>query len=202
MNVALIGASGMIGSRILNELLTRGHHVTAISRHATKVDGVPYRHADLLNHASIAKAIHGIPTVISAYSPPASSPSDLLLATQSLIAAHPKRLLVVSGAGSLDVTPGHRLVDTPDFPASWKPIALAHVAALDLLQKSNLDWTCLSPAALIEPGIRSGKFRLGQNLLLTDAKGQSRISAEDFAVALVDELEKPQHSRSRFTLAY
>jgi putative NADH-flavin reductase len=113
-----------------------------------------------------------------------------------------RRFLMVGGAGSLEVAPGLQLVDTPDFPEAWKPYALAHRDALAVLKDSDLDWTNLSPAAFIQPGQRTGKFRLGKDTLVTDEKGGSRISAEDYAVALVDELEKPQYIRQRFTVGY
>jgi uncharacterized protein len=114
------------------------------------------------------------------------------------------RLVVVGGAGSLEVAPGVQLVDTPEFPAAWKPIALAHREALAIYQAADdfIDWTYVSPAALIEPGQRTGSFRVGTNQLLTDDKGESRISIEDYAVALVDELEKPQFVRQQMTVGY
>jgi putative NADH-flavin reductase len=110
--------------------------------------------------------------------------------------------LVVGGAGSLEVAPGVQLVDTPNFPQEWKGIALAHRDVLPILKASDLEWTYLSPAALIQPGERTGKFRLGGTQMVTDEKGESRISAEDFAVALVSELETPKHVRQQFTLGY
>jgi uncharacterized protein len=113
-----------------------------------------------------------------------------------------KRLIVVGGAGSLEVAPGVRLVDTPQFPAGWKGIALSHADSLPIYRKAALDWTYVSPAAFIEPGQRTGKYRTGGDQLLTDAKGESRISAEDFAVAVVDELEQKRHVRKRITVAY
>jgi len=110
---------------------------------------------------------------------------------------------VVGGAGSLEVAPGLQVVDTPDFPEQWKQSALGAREALNLLRKENsLNWTMLSPAAFLQPGERTGKFRLGTDQLLADAQGESRISVEDYAVAMIDELEHPAHARSRFTLAY
>ena len=114
-----------------------------------------------------------------------------------------KRLLVVGGAGSLEVSPGVQLVDTPDFPEAYKPEALAGRDFLNVLRgERELDWTFLSPSALFVPGERTGKFRLGTDRLLVDAKGESKISMEDYAIALVDELETPRHSRQRFTVGY
>jgi putative NADH-flavin reductase len=209
MNVVLFGASGTIGSRILHELVTRGHQVIAVVRDPSKVPslaGVTSKTGDVLNPESIAQNVHGAGAVISAYAPPFENVSLLIEATKALIAgltqANVKRLIMVGGAASLEVAPGVQLVDTPNFPPDWKQIALAHRDALIILRGADLDWTSLSPAAFIEPGERTGKFRLGDNQLITDAKGESRISAEDYAVALVDELEKPQHIRKRFTLGY
>jgi putative NADH-flavin reductase len=208
MKVVLYGASGMIGSRILAELVSREHQVTAVVRNPGKVTapGVTVVKGDVTDAASVAATAKGAEVAISAYAPPPTEVAALLPAVRSLLAgletAGVERLLVVGGAGSLEVAPGVQLVDAPNFPDEWKGIALAHRDLLPVLQASNLDWSCLSPAALIQPGIRTGKFRLGGKQLLTDAKGESRISAEDYAVALVDELEKPMHVRQQFTLAY
>jgi putative NADH-flavin reductase len=208
MNVVLFGASGMIGSRVLHELLERGHSVTAVSRNPEKIVAPPARavKGDVTDEAAVSTLARGADAAISAYAPPKESVETLQPATRALIAgltkAGVRRLLVVGGAGSLEVAPGLQLVDTPTFPIEWKPIALAHRAILPLLRASTLDWTCLSPAALIQPGSRTGKFRLGGTKLVTDAKGESRISAEDYAVALVDELERPVHVRQQFSVAY
>jgi hypothetical protein len=114
-----------------------------------------------------------------------------------------KRLLVVGGAGSLEIAPGLQVVDTPDFPPQWKESALGARDALELLKaEQGLDWTMLSPAALIEPGERTGRFRLGGDQLLVDGEGASRISLQDYAVAMIDELERPAHIGRRFTVAY
>jgi hypothetical protein len=211
MNVVLIGATGMIGSRILKELLSRGHHVKALMRNPAKrapqpnldvVEGNIFRAAD------VAQVAAGADAVISAYGPGTDrdGAGRLLDAMEGLMTglarAGVRRVIVVGGAGSLFVAPGLQLVDAPNFPAAWKAIALAHREALELLRKSDLDWTYLSPAAEIAPGERTGKFRLGEDDLLTDASGHSRISAEDFAIALVDELEQGKHIRKRFTVAY
>jgi len=209
MNVVLFGASGMIGSRILQELVARGHSVTAAVRDTAKVPvmaGVTTKRGDVLDVDSVATNVKGSDAVISAYAPGFETLGNLVLATQSLIAglqkAGVRRFSMVGGAGSLEVAPGLQLVDAPDFPAAWKGIALAHRDALNVLKGSDLDWTSLSPAALIEPGVRTGKFRLGTDQLVMDDKGESKISAEDFAVAAVDELEKNAHVRQRFTLGY
>ena len=208
MKVVLYGASGMIGSRILNELLARGHQVTAVVRNPDKVtaSGPIVVKGDITDAASVAATAKGQDAAISAYAPPSAQVGLLQDAARSLLAglekAGVKRLLMVGGAGSLEVAPGVQLVDTPEFPAAWKAIALAHRDVLLSLKTSSLDWAYLSPAAFIQPGERTGSFRLGTTQLVTDTKGESRISAEDFAVAMVDELEKPRHLRQQFTAAY
>jgi putative NADH-flavin reductase len=208
MNVTLYGASGMIGSRILTELLSRGHNVTAVVRNPSKLDGTKatVKTGDVLSAASVAETAAGADAVISAFAPPFTDTDQIIDSIKSLTAglkqAGVKRLLVVGGAGSLEVAPGLLLEDAPSFPADWKPIAHSHTAAFAELKTADLDWTYLSPAAFIQPGERTGKFRLGLDTLVTDEKGDSKISAEDFAIALVDDLEAPKHIRKRFTLGY
>ena len=208
MNVVLYGATGMVGSRVLNELISRGHKITAVVRDPSRVPQNPAVKAvkgDLLDTASVAATVKGADAVVSAYSP-GENAAAIVDATRSLIAgleqAGVKRLIEVGGAGSLFVASNVRVVDAPDFPAAWKPIALAHGDALDILRTANFDWTYFSPAAIIQPGERTGKFRLGGDNLLVDANGNSQISAEDYAIALVDELENPKHIKQRFTAAY
>lgn len=209
MNVVLFGASGMIGTCIVNELLSRGHRVIAIVRDPSKVPVKPNLAAakgDILDPEDVAAKTKGADAVISAYGPGAGDVNDLLTATRSLIAglhkADARRLIVVGGAGSLLVAPGVDVIDSGHLPEQWKAIAIAHRDALNLLRESDLAWTYFSPAAFIEPGERTGKFRLGGDALLSDEQGNSRISAEDYAAALVDELENPKHHRQRFTIAY
>jgi uncharacterized protein len=213
MNVVLYGATGMIGQRILNELVTRGHKVKGVARHPEKIAAnanVSAVQGDVMDAAGVAEAVKGADAVISAYGPGAVGPADpyglMEDSTRALIAGVKKaglpRFLMVGGAGSLMVGPGVDLIDSGHLPDEWKPIAIAHRDALKLLRESDLDWTSLSPAAFIEPGKRTGKFRVGTDTLITDGEGKSRISAEDYAVAMVDELEKPQHVRQRFTVAY
>ncbi len=209
MNVVLFGATGTIGSRILTELLSRGHAVKAVVRDASKLlPGAEPIHGDIFNAEDVSRAARDSEAVISSYGPGIDSDAvgKLIHATESLVQglkqSGTQRLIAVGGAGSLLVAPGVQLVDAPNFPAEWKPIALAHRDALEILRNSSLDWTSVSPAAEIAPGERTGKFRVGGEELLTDAEGHSRISAEDFAIALVDELEHPKHVRQRFTVAY
>lgn len=203
MKVALIGASGFIGSRLLAELSARGHAVTAIVRNPEKVAALPGVTAvkgDVFDKDGLAKLVAGHDAVISAVHFTASDPQILLAAVKQ---SGVKRYLVVGGAGSLEVAPGVKLFDTPEFSAVYLDEARKGGAFLDLLkQEQGLDWTFLSPSALIQPGERTGKFRLGTDQLLVDDKGNSAISAEDYAIALVDELEKPSHSRRRFTVGY
>ena len=208
MNVVLYGASGMIGSRILKELLHRGHTVTAVVRNPERVSAVGAQvvMGDLTNPATVAATSKGADAAISAYAPPQGDESAIVAATHSLLAGLTQsgvsRLIVVGGAGSLEVAPGVQLVDAPGFPESYRPIALAHRDVLPILRASSLDWSYFSPAAFIQPGERTGKFRLGGTQLVSDEKGESRISAEDFSVALVDELEHPKHPREQFTVGY
>ena len=217
MKIVLYGATGKAGSRILTELLARGHEVVAIVRNPDKLapnDGLTVQQGDLSSVEAIAEAIGGAQAVVSAYGPPADKTEQILGVTKREIAAvqqvsqeasspeHAPRLIVVGGAGSLEVAPGVTLESAKDFPAAWKPIAQAHTNALELLRASSIDWTYLSPSAFFEPGQRTGKFRLGQDQLLTAPDGKSSISMEDYAIALVDELEQPQHRRQRFTVGY
>jgi uncharacterized protein len=202
MKVALIGATGMIGSRLLAELSRRGHKVTAIVRNPEKVpahQGVTAKKGDVFDEPGLTTLLKGHEAAISAVHFAQSDPKKLISAAK---ASGVKRYLVVGGAGSLEVAPGKKLIDTPQFPAMYKAEAAAGGDFLDLLREEpTLDWTFLSPPALIAPGERTGKFRIGGDQLLTHDKG-SNISAEDYAIAFVDELEKPAHSRRRFTVGY
>ena len=215
MRIALFGAGGTIGRRVLEEALGRGHEVTAVMRDPKRlpapVGRVALVQGDVLDATSVAAAVRGHDAVISAVGPAHTAdarPQMLVDAARALITGLPqagvRRLFVVGGAGSLEVRPGLQLVDTPEFPAAWRPVALAHRDALALYRAAppGLDWTYFSPAALIEPGKRTGTYRIGGEQLLTDRLGKSRISVEDFAVALLDELERPAHVRQRITIAY
>jgi hypothetical protein len=212
MTIALIGASGYVGSAILREALWRGHHVTAVVRDTAKLIAQPGLRAiaaDVLDTSALTSVLAGHAAVISAFSghSQAQIREHYGRGLRSIIAAVKQarvpRLLVVGGAGSLDVAPGLQLVDSPHFPAQWKQTAEGARDALNLLrQERELDWTMLSPSALVERGIRTAKFRLGTDQLLVDAAGESYISLEDYAVAMLDELERPAHSRQRFTVGY
>lgn len=202
MHVALIGATGNAGSRILAELARRGHSVTAIVRNPERVParpGVTATKGNVFDQQGLAALLKGHDAVISSVHFTASDPRMLIEAVR---ASGVKRYLVVGGAGSLEAAPGLKLIDAPDFPAEYKPEAAAGGAFLDMLRgEKELDWTFLSPSAMFMPGERTGKFRLGQDQLLANEQGSS-ISFEDYATALVDELEKPAHSRRRFTVGY
>jgi uncharacterized protein len=202
MKVAVVGASGRGGSRIVEELVRRGHHVTAIARNTEKIPtgaNVTAKKGDV-HDAGLADLLKGHDAVISAVRFIQSDPELLIGAVKK---SGVKRYLVMGGAGSLEVAPGKKLIDTPQFPDAAKPEASKGGIFLDRLrQEKDLDWSFLSPSALIEIGERTGKFRLGGDQLLTDANGKSRITFEDFAIALVDEVEKPAHIRKRFTVGY
>lgn len=209
-DIGLFGATGMIGQRILKEALARGHKVTAIVRDASRAPmhapNLIVKTGDVLKPESVALAARGNSVVVSAYGPGNGDPAQLVTAAKSLLEGvgtiQPSRLIVVGGAGSLEVAPGLQLVDTPDFPAAWKKAASAARDALTVFRTAPFDWTYLSPAVFIQPGTRTGKYRVGKDQVVKDQKGESRISAEDYAVAIVDEIEKPQHLRERFTVAY
>ncbi|AOJ93388.1 NAD(P)-dependent oxidoreductase [Burkholderia multivorans] len=208
LNIALFGATGMIGSRIAAEAARRGHRVTALSRRPGAAgDGITAKAADLFDPASVAAALPGHDVVASAYGPKQDDAANVVTAVKALVEgarrAGLKRVVVVGGAGSLEVAPGKQLVDTEGFPAEYKAVALAHRDALDYLKTvDDLDWTFFAPAALIAPGERTGTFRTGTGKLIVDANGDSRISAEDYAVAFVDALEQHRFVREIATVAY
>ncbi len=203
MKVAVIGIRGRVGSRLATELLLRGHSVTGIGRSPVKIDprpGVTLKQGDATQSLMLAPLVAGHDAVLSASRFQTSDANALITAVRK---AGVKRLLVVGGAGSLEVAPGKALVDTPDFPEAYKVEARAGVKFLDTLRnEKELDWTYLSPSAELSPGERTGKFRIGGDQLLVDSNGKSWISMEDFAIAMVDEVEHPKHSRRRFTVGY
>lgn len=203
MKIALIGATGNIGSKILAEALSRGHEVTAIARHPEKLAKPPKAHpakGDVAEPDTLASLLKGHDAVVSSVHFSAFKPENMLSAVKK---SGVKRYVSVGGAGSLDIAPGKKLVDSPEFPEAYKTEARKGVEYLNILRtEKDLDWTFLSPSAEIAAGKRTGKYRLGKDQLLVAADGSSHISEEDFAVALVDELEKHQHSRQRFTVGY
>lgn len=215
-NVLLIGATGFVGSAILSELVARGHKVTAVARNLDKVqksENVTPVKADVADVDAIAKLAEGKDAIISAYNPgwtnldikkliETNYPKILEAAKKSGV----KRLLIVGGAGTLFVKPGLRVVDSGTIPASImdgvRPLGDFYLNTLT--KENDIDWIFLSPAgAFDEKGERTGEFRLGKDDLIVDPKtGTSHISVQDYAVAMVDELEKPAHHKERFTLGY
>lgn len=210
MRVVVYGATGNAGREIVKELLARGHAVTAVARNVASLEGklgLTTRQDDLSNVDKIAETIAGADVVVSAYAPPADNTDALVDVTDRQIEAVKKAggkacLTVVGGAGLLEVAPGVTLVKSGHLPAEYLPIATAHERALDVLRASDISWTYLSPAAYFVQGERTGKFRLGTKELVADAKGESRISFQDYAIALVDEIEKPKHERASFSVGY
>ena len=213
LKIGLIGATGFVGSAILRECLFRGHQVTAIVRNPEKLEPqsnlTPTR-ADIYHEEEVARSVIHHDAVISAFNPGWEKPDIYDLQVRGMRSiidgvkrSGVKRLLVVGGAGSLEVSPGVQLVDRPDFPSQFKDGALATREELNMLRReSDLEWTFLSPSANLHPGKRTGVFRLGGDRLLANAKGESEISIEDFAMAMIDELEKPAQIRRRFTVGY
>ena len=203
MRVALIGSTGHVGSRLSAELLMRGHRVTGIARNLEKAaaqSGLVLEQGDATNSSTLAPLLVNHDVVISASRFLTSKANALLTAVKE---AGVKRLLVVGGAASLQVAPGELLIDSPDFPDAYKPEAHAGIQFLDAMRnEKELEWTFLSPSAEFVPGRRTGKFRLGGDDLLVDPNGRSWISMEDYAIAMVDELEHPHHTRQRFTVGY
>ena len=213
MKIALIGATGFVGSAILREALDRGHEVAAIVRNPDKLTPHAKLHPkrdDVYNEDEVARLVAGHDAVISAFNPGWTNPdiyNQQVKGTHSIISgvkkAGVKRLLFVGGAGSLEIKPSVQSVDTPEFPKEWKQGSLATREALNMLRKeSGLEWSFLSPSADLSPGQRTGKFRLGTDQMLKDAKGESRISTQDYAMAMINEVENPKHIRQRFTVGY
>jgi putative NADH-flavin reductase len=213
LRLVLFGAGGMVGSRIAREALSRGHHVTAVQRSPGGLD-LDGRHVmtvegDATDPESVARLAKGADAVVSAVSPRNPPGADTLpRAAKALLAgvrkAGVKRLVVVGGAGSLSVGPSTMLLDSPGFPEPYKPEAREHLEALHVYRREGqgVDWTFVSPPAMVEPGQRTGKYQVGQDALLTANDGKSHISAEDYAVALVDELEKGANKGRRMTVAW
>jgi uncharacterized protein len=187
MRIALVGSTGRIGSRIAQEARARGHHVFEVLR----------AHVDIFDPDALARVLRGNDVLVSAYGAPAAEPHKLPQATRSLLQAAEsaglQRVLTVGGCGALAVPEGGRLADTDGFPAALLPKVKAHEEAVALLAGSRMAWTCLSPPEQIGAGDRTGRYRLAAAALVRDAAGRSAISYEDFAIAVVDELERAQH---------
>ncbi|GHO46241.1 NAD(P)-dependent oxidoreductase [Ktedonospora formicarum] len=213
MKIAIFGVSGIVGQRVAREALDRGHEVKGIVRDTTRVSishpNFSVEEGNIQDAASVARQVAGYDVIVNATAPryaAGEGPQTFLTAANAVIEGVKQvgsgRLIVVGGAGSLEVAPGVQLVDTPDFPEAWKAGASVLRDALPIYKASDIDWTFFCPAALIQPGERTGKYRLGTDQLVTNEQGESSISAEDFAVALLDEVEKSQFIRRRFTAAY
>jgi putative NADH-flavin reductase len=213
--IVLIGASGFIGSAVLREAIDRGHHVTGVVRHSEKITlnhkNLHVEKADIFLTNTITGIFKGADAVISSYNPGWTSPKiaeETTAGYKSIIEAvrqsGVKRLMIVGGAGSLFVSPGKRLMDTGAIPESYMPAirALANVYLIDLANEKDIDWVFFSPAMNIHPGTRTGKFRLGKDDVIINQAGEGDISVQDYAVAMIDELEKPVHHHERFTIGY
>jgi putative NADH-flavin reductase len=212
MKIAVIGATGFVGATVVAEALARGHQVGAIARHPEKLadaPGLTKIAGDILDADRVAALVAGYDYVVSAYNPGWTNPdiyNEYKRGAAAIVAGVKKAglpLLVVGGAGSLEVAPGVQLVDQPGFPEAWKPGALAARDGLTELRKETaLDWTFLSPAAMLEHDTpRTGTYRLGlDNPVVDPATGTAHISVGDLAVAIVDEAESRKHSRQRFTV--
>jgi putative NADH-flavin reductase len=227
LRIGVFGATGAIGGRIVVEAVERGHEVTAFTRDPArfgpKADGVTWRVADVLDPASIAANIGGLDVVVSAINAGRDVAETIAnadvfpraaTAMIEALASHPDiRLIVMGGAGSLEVRPGLTVVETEGFaeglpealgvPVEYVNPVRAGVEALNLYRTSNRNWTYISPSAgRIEPGERTGRFRIGGDQLLVRADGTSDISLEDLAMAAVDEAETARHVKRRFTVGY
>jgi len=216
MKVVVLAATGKAGRSVLSELILRGHDVVAVARSPQKLpSSINAIKDDLSNESSIAEIIEGADAVVTAYGPSTDDPryftdetytDELVRVTQRVIAAVRKarvpRLLMVGGAGSLWFSPGVTVLNSGHWPDNFKPIAISHTRAFAALRESDVNWTYFSPPMLIAPGVRTGKFRTGNDNLIVDKNGMAWVSFEDYAIALVDELEKPAHERARFTVGY
>ncbi|MBA8878438.1 NAD(P)-dependent oxidoreductase [Phyllobacterium myrsinacearum] len=213
MKIALIGATGFVGTELLKEAVSRGHSVTALVRNVDKVeklDGIKAVKADVLDVADLAEKLKGHDVVLSAYNPGWGVPDIQAVHVKASKAiseatkkAGLKRLIVVGGAGSLLNQEGKQFVDGPDFPAEYREGALGARQALnDLKTENGLDWSFISPPFALVPGPRTGTYRLGKDNPVFNAEGHSTISAADLAVAIVDEAEAGKHIQQRFTVGY
>ena len=216
MKVALIGATGFVGSSILKEALSRGHEVTAIARHPEKIktqNNLTIVKGDVMDTDKLSETLKGNDVVVSAYNPGWTNPdiyNEFLKGSQAIQKAVKKsgvkRYIVNGGAGSLFVAPNVQLIDTPDFPDEFKPGAGAARDYLNILKNENqLEWTFVSPAIEMNPGTpheRKGTYRTGLDNPVFDSNNKSKISVEDLAVAVIDEVEDSKHIRVRFTVGY
>lgn len=214
-NVLLIGANGFVGSAVLNELVERGHKVTAVVRNIEKLaksDLVDAVKEDVANVDAVAKLAEGKDAIISAYNPGWTNPDIATLITENypkILEAAKKsgvvRLLIVGGAGTLFCAPGLRVVDSGAIPeeimGGVRPLGDFYLNTL--MNENDIDWVFFSPAGVFDQeGKKTGNYRLGKDDLIVDAEGNSHISVQDYADAMVNELEKPAHHKERFTIGY
>jgi putative NADH-flavin reductase len=206
MRIIVFGANGRQGSRLVAEALERGHEVTAAVHSEDRAENVDSRAkvvvADALDPDRVAEVSGGHDAALNATRERHADVARGLL--EGLAKAGVPRLVIVGGASSLEVAPGVRLFDTPEFQEEWKPEAASGIESLDVYRNADtpVEWIYVSPGALLEPGERTGNYRTGSEQLLVTDDGRSGISMEDFAIALLDELEDPQHPNQRFTAAY
>jgi putative NADH-flavin reductase len=216
MRIVVFGATGAVGSRIVAEAARRNHDVVGVARDPDRTPevgaGVRLVRGDATDVPSVVRDIRGADAVVCAISPRPGANGEpapsLVDAARAIIAGARetgvRRILTVGGAGSLEIAPGKQLMDQPDFPAAYKPEAIAGREALEVWRREGdgLDWTYISPAAEIKPGERTGQYRTTDDRLLVDDRGKSEITYEDYAVAVLDEIENPQHVGKRFGVAY
>lgn len=208
MKIGIIGATGRVGTRVLVEAKNRQHIVTAIVRDITKLADQQTAVVNKDIFALTADDLAPFDVIVNAFGAPFGQEHLHMKVAEHLIALlqgkNSPRMIVVGGAGSLAVDDkGTLVMDTPNVPPEVRPTAAAQGQVLDRLkQESSVNWTFISPSAMFAPGERTGTYRVGSDRLLIDAQGQSHISMEDYAIALVDELENPQHIRQRFTVGY
>lgn len=211
MKVLLFGAGGRVGRVVLAELAARGHDVTAAFRMQPFPEDLPDNVvpavADATDPESVTAAARGHDAVVSAIGPGTRNDAEVIeVAARALVSglekAGVKRLVIVGGAGTLEIRPGVMRLDDPSYPEQYRAQGIRQKAALATFRASPLDWTYLSPPILFSPGERTGKYRIGGDAVLADETGRSAISFEDFAIALADELENPRNLRRRITFAY
>lgn len=213
--IVLIGASGFVGSAILNEALNRDFHVTAVVRNPDKIkienEHLVVKKADVSSLDEVYEVCKGADAVISAFNPGWDNPNiydETIKVYLTIIDGVKKsgvnRFLMVGGAGSLFIAPGLRLVDSGEVPEKLLPgvKALSDFYLNFLKKEKEIDWVFFSPAADMAPGVRTGRYRLGKDDMVVDVVGNSHISVQDYAVAMIDELEKPAHHQERFTIGY
>jgi putative NADH-flavin reductase len=215
MKIAIVGATGFIGTKLVDEAVSRGHEVVAVSRtvgEAAAGRGVTRVAADASDTEALTRAFKGVAAVLHAAAPSKKLDIDARIALQKVAtasiiaavkAAGVPRVLAVGGAGTLEIAPGIRFMDSYIFPRIWFGGAHSTAVIKELLQvERDFEWTVLCPPYFIEPGVRTGNYREDKDRMIVDETGRSAISVDDYAVAMIDELERPRHAGERFTVAY